>query len=494
MTEPVRDDTTESRALLRDVFTKQGWKAEDQGPLLSVQAPPVAEGQPPSELAARFGRSELHFAFDAHDAKHGVDLVAPGGHVLRTLEEFFAKRGRRTWVALAAETKLRKEALEQALGPARGHGLVIEEREDEEALDLLLGFRLRYRGREHEDALTWVAVAVRRGEVQEARVADAPAEAAIVKGTFHPRKHAPPAVLDEAWRRAVAVVDKVAREHAATLEAKARVRLEKDASRLELFYATAIGEQQRNRVAAEVAEMRIAELEEERALKRREIAEQARVTVEAEPLQLLQLERPVKRALVRVKRKKKGDDTVAELPVVVDLATGAVEVPPCAACQQPLAQVAVDDAGHAVHESCAVACAVCERALCSACGATTCARGGEKIGPECGARCERCGETACPRHRGPCARCGRDRCRACLRACAHCGDHVCESDRLAIGDGAEAVLCAKCGVACASCEKAVVESELGKCAVCGRRFCASCLGGKRAAKTGTATCPGCKKS
>jgi hypothetical protein len=476
------------KPFLSDFFRSVGATVEEKGPLLEVAIPAGDDASSSArELVRRFGRDRLVLAFDPHDSKAGVDLVAPGGHVLRTVEEFLASRGRRSYVVAPAVRKLEKSLVVEALAPAKKVKLVLEERTDDEAWDLHFTFRLRYRGRERKDALLDVLVPASLAGPGEPRAAPPPVEA----GTYEarPRKHVPETVLKDAFAKALGLLDELASREALELEARARARLERDASRLELFYDTAVHEQQTNRTATDVARLKIEELEEERILKRKELVESARVDAEAEPLQLLEIERPRRRVLVRVARPRKKDEMPAEGSVELgfDLSTGEVVLPSCPACRKALRAVTVCEGSHVVHDGCARGCLGCGRVLCAACGAKPCARCASSVGPECAKVCSSCNETVCPEHLAVCARCGRENCTGCLHACAHCGELACESDRFALGEGTAAFLCGKCGQTCPGCGRVELETALGRCETCGRQFCTTCLPKRERA------CPTCRR-
>ncbi|HZU95093.1 MAG TPA: hypothetical protein VFF73_00180 [Planctomycetota bacterium] len=442
---------------------------------------------PEGELARKFGRDKLSLVFDPHDARAGIDLVAPGGHILRAIEEFLASRGRRSYVVAPRTRKLEKALVTEVLAPRRTKKLklLMDERTDEEAWDAHFSFRLRYRGRERRDALLDVLVPVRPTEIREPSSVPPPPEATGWES--HPRKRLPDDRAKEAYARALTLVDDLAAREAVELEARARARLEKDAARLEIFYDTAVVEQQTNRVATEVAQMRIEELEQERLRKRKELVESARVEAEAEPLQLLVVERPRRKVAVRVER----PGAAGTIDLAFDLSTGEVEAPSCPVCKKSLARVNVCDVGHVVHEDCAAPCSTCGKVVCGACGAVVCARGGEVAGPECARLCEGCDERVCPEHMKACKVCKGDRCTQCLHRCAHCHGLACADHRLKLATGeteAQASLCAECGVLCPGCSRPEPRAALGRCEGCGRYFCATCL----PLKKGEARCPSCR--
>ncbi len=454
-----------------------------------------------SELAKRFGRDKLCMVFDPHDANAGHDLVAPGGHVLRTIEEYLAARGRRAYVVAPRTRKLEKALVTEVLAPERPRTkggkkppkLLMDERTEEEAWDAHFAFRLRYRGRERKDALLDVLVPVRPQGILEPRNVPPPTESAGWEA--HPRKHLPEERQKEAFAKALVLVDELASREAVELEARARARLEKDAARLELFYDTAVVEQQTNRMATDVSRMKIEELEAERVLKRKELVESARVDAEAEPLQLLVIERPRRRVAVRVERGrgKEKDPAAGSIELAFDLSTGEVETPPCPACSKTLAAVEVCDAGHVVHETCAAECSVCLAVVCKTCGSIVCARDGAVVGPECATVCEGCDDEVCKEHVAACALCEAARCTGCLHPCVHCRKTVCEAHRLDIATGdtaAAAHLCTECGVTCPGCQRTEPRSALGRCASCGRGFCPACL----PLKKGVTACPGCRSA
>lgn len=484
------------KEFLTDFFKRYGGTVTEVEKELQVALP--AE----SELTKRFGRDKLALVFDPHDAKTGHDLVAPGGHILRAIEDFLASRGRRAYVVAPRTRKLEKALINDVLAPAAQNAkggdklkkkpkLLMDERTEEEAWDAHFTFRLRYRGRERKDALLDVLVPVRSQGIREPKNVPPPVESTTWEA--HPRKHLPEAQAKEAFAKALTLVDELASREAVELEARARARLEKDAARLELFYDTAVVEQQTNRTQTDVAKLKIEELESERLLKRKELVESARVDAEAEPLQLLVVERPRRRVAVKVERPRGKDrePAVGSIELAFDLSTGEVETPECPSCKKTLAAVSVCDAGHVVHDACALPCSVCESIVCGACGAVVCARGGEVVGPECTVVCEGCDEKVCKEHTASCKICSAARCSECLHACAHCGAEVCELHRLPIATGetgAAASLCTDCGVVCPGCSRTEPKGSLARCAVCGRSFCKSCL----PVKKGVTACPTCR--
>lgn len=464
------------RSLVADVVTRLGGEVTDDGGALTVRLP--AEG-PGDELARRLGQHELRLVFEAVRIAPGVDLVAPGSHLLRELEEFLAARGRRAWVEAPAAHKLTLRSLASVVKPARGASLALEGRGADSGHDVYVVYRVRYRSLDRHDEVETVRVRLRPLAEPEVGLAEPPAE--IAAWEARPRKHLPADVLEAALVLADEAVVTRGRAEGARREEEARRKASRELSRLHAFYAGQIAELERSR-RTELAAARIEELEDERALRIHELAATTHVRVEVEPLQLLVVEVPLSTARLVVRRK--GADPAPEhdgapapgIDLVLDRHEGRVLLPPCPACAGSLPGGTVDAcaSGHVVHQRCVERCGRCARATCAACGARACAACGAATCPGCATACAACQAAVCADHTGACALCDQAGCAVCLRACAECGRAVCEADSHVAADGARAVLCTRCAVPCPGCRTATAHKELVRCAACGRKFCPTC--------------------
>lgn len=496
--------TATMKDLVADVVTRLGGEASDEDGVLAVRLP--AEG-PGDELARRLGQHELRLVFEAVRIAPGVDLVAPGSHVLREIEEFLSARGRRAWVEAPATHKLTLKGLGAVVRPVRGASLALEGRAADSGHDVYVVYRVRYRSLDRHDEVETVRVRLRPLAEPEVGLSEPPEEAAGWEA--RPRKHLPAETLEAALTLADEAVVTRGRAEGARREEEARRKAARELSRLHAFYAGQIADLERSR-RTELAATRIEELEDERALRVHELAATTHVRVEVEPLQLLVVEVPLTTARLVVRHKDRptapaggdgaaaaaaaagdgapaaaaaaaaeGDGAAAPGPglaVVLDRHSGTLLLPPCPACAGVLLGGLVDACagGHVVHQRCVERCARCGENACAACGARACAACDAPTCPGCATTCPGCQSTVCSEHTGACAVCSRSGCAVCLHACAECGGAVCESDGHLAADGARAVLCTRCAVPCPGCRTATSYQELVRCATCGRKFCPTC--------------------
>ncbi|MBX3465926.1 MAG: hypothetical protein KF878_03380 [Planctomycetes bacterium] len=470
------------KGFVADVVTRLGGEARDEDGVLAVRLP--AEG-PGDELARRLGQHELRLVFEPTRIGPGVDLVAPGSHVLRELEDFLSGRARRAWVEAPAQHKLTLKALSGVVRPAKGAALALEGRAAAAGHDVHVVYRVRYRSLDRCDEVETVRVRLRPLAEPEVSLAEPPDE--VVDWEARPRKHLPAEELEAALALADEAVVTRARAEGARREDEGRRKASRELSRLHAYYAGQIADLERSR-RTEQALTRIEELEDERALRLHELATTTHVRVEVEPLQLLVVEVPLATARLVVRRRGEApddgdeaapapsDDTAPPPNLVLDRLEGTLLLPPCPACEGALAGQTVDGcaSGHLVHQRCLDRCGRCERFACAACGARACAACGQATCPGCATACPACERSVCADHTGACAICGKAACAVCLRACAECGVTVCETDGHLAAEGSRAVLCTRCAVPCPGCKTATSYKELVRCATCGRKFCPTC--------------------
>jgi hypothetical protein len=466
------------KPFVREALTRFGAQVTDgEAERLAVSLPPEPEGDA-AELAKHV-ESSFEVAFQSEALVPGAQLVAPGSHLLRVLEELLGPRGQRCYVAQPAEARLNLKQLGGAgLKPGRGLAFALEEKSQAEGHDVYVVFRLRYTTRERIDALETVRVRLRPGAAPLAELAEPPASA--VDWEVRPRKRAPAEPLAAGLTQADVCVAERAREEARRLSQEARLKLGKDATRLHAYYAGQIAEYERRSRRRDLALLRIEELEEERALRLRELVAATHVAVEIEPLQLLEVEVPLATATLVVHPRDKAarvEGAVrAQAPLFLNRHTGELRVPSCAACQGDLSVEPVGGCagGHVVHGGCLVACGGCGRDTCQACGDDACATCEEPRCEACLESCRGCEALACAEHRGACGHCQQAGCGVCLRACAACGTPSCSDHRQSAGEGLAASFCVACATPCAACRTATPQPNLIKCARCGRKFCGDC--------------------
>lgn len=482
------------KELLRQALTHLGAEVQDEERALLASLPEGDQGPGP-ELARRLGQRQLRLVFDSRDVAPGSDLVAPGSHLLRALDELLGRHGVRAYVERPAGHKLTLAALKAVLEPARGLRLSIAAREAECGWDVWVVYRVRYHTRERTDTLETVQVALRPGAAPRVEAGEPPAgfEAWVAA----PRKRVPDELLLPALAAADELVLERARLEAARIGEEARQRLQRDAGRMQAYYAAQLAELSRGRRRRDGDEQKAEELEEERELRLRELQLSAEVRVEVEPLQLLTVEVPLTRARAQVRpaRTRERDPDEPEtaepeegapepagqeppgLPVLFDRSTGEVALAPCQACGESLvrAKVATCEAGHVAHQACVKTCAACRRGLCAACQGGACDVCQRRLCATCLAPCRACERPTCVEHRAACAVCAQEGCARCLPACAHCGAPACEGHRHAAAEGAPAPFCVRCAQPCPGCHTVTPEAEQGRCPRCGRRFCRGCL-------------------
>lgn len=489
------------RALLKDVFLHLGATLDESDERVLAATLP-AEG-PAAQLSARLGgQRELRVVFDSADLKPGSELVAPGSHLLRVVDELLASAAVRAYVERPAEHRLTLAAVKALLAPARGARLGLEARETPSGWDLYVAYRLRYHARERTDAVEVVKVTLRPPAPLRVELA-APPEG-FEAWPASPRKRVEESLLRPALDAADALVAERARDEAERIGEEAKKNLQRDAGRMHAYYSAQIAELTRGtRARREGAELRIEELEEERELRLRELAQAAEVRVEVEPLQLLTIEVPLAVARVVVRRSDAGargralpsdagteveDETEAKaevegetgqvrgVEVVFDRTTGEVAIAPCPACDKPLASATVDACGaeHLVHQHCLAACPVCRRQTCAACELVACGSCASELCATCATACRACATPTCPTHRSTCAVCQAEGCARCQAACAHCGRPACADHRQAATPDAPAVFCERCAQPCPGCGTATPAAEQVRCATCGRKFCREC--------------------
>lgn len=494
------------KALVTDVVVRAGGVINEDDGVLSVTLP--AEG-PGDELARRIGQHELRLVFEATRIGPGVDLVAPGSHVLRAIEEFLAHAGRRSWVEAPATHKLALKTVSAVVRVPRGATLAIEGREADAGHDVYVVYRVRYRSLERTDAVETVRVRLRPRTEPVVERAEPPDE--VAGWEARPRKHLPAEQLEDALELADEWVVTRGRAEATRLEQEARRKSVRELSRLHAYYSGTIADLERSR-RTEQAISRIEELEDERALRIHELASTTHVRVEVEPLQLLVVEVPLQTARLIVRRKDReaepeveaeapADEAPATTPadaapadaapagaapadaapppgllLVFDRHAGELTLPPCPSCDGPLPGAVLDACAtkHVVHQTCIERCGRCAAAVCSACGARACASCDAATCPACSSVCPGCKKDVCADHRATCAICASSGCAVCMHACAECGAVVCEADGHLAIEGARAILCTRCATPCPGCRTATAYKELVRCGACGRKFCPTC--------------------
>lgn len=287
---------------LRDVFEHAGGVVTHEPPVLRASFPEE------SALAELLGGREKVYVFETEHVDDERELVATGGHVLRNVESYLAELAPRVYVLAPATARVSQ----RSLGLSPGHGEKISlERTPALGYDLYVVYRLRYRSRELRDEVATVRVELRPGiapgqpDDAHAEVCETPAHALTYES--RPRKRVPAKSLQTALNAADVALEKHARAESRELQDELRRGAKKDLTRLHAYYAGQIAEYMRRR-QSDLNVIRVEELEEERALRVKELVEQAEVKVEVEPLQLLTVERPLQRLRVVRLDKETGEE------------------------------------------------------------------------------------------------------------------------------------------------------------------------------------------
>jgi hypothetical protein len=322
-------DTEQDTALLEfvgDVLRSVGGQVALVEGVLEASLPAEDEGAG-AELVRRLGRSELKLVSRAArvDAEH--ELVAPGSHVLRVLEEYLDEVGARSYLVTAPRARLSLKAL--ALSAGRGERFKLDERAALVGHDLYVVYRVRYRARDRRDAVITIRVELRPGlapkdppDALAEPVAEVPA--ALFALENRARKRVAPDLLRVALGAADEAVARVAHREAGVLQEEVRKSFKKDLSRLHAYYAGQIAEYMRRRTS-DLNVIRVEELEEERAVRVKELIHSSEVRGDAEPIQLLMVELPLQRARLQ-RLTKAGGEVLGERWVQFDRSRGSFEL------------------------------------------------------------------------------------------------------------------------------------------------------------------------
>ncbi|MGE0710000.1 MAG: hypothetical protein AB7N76_25895 [Planctomycetota bacterium] len=300
--DPEAASPAELAAFVHDALRYAGAELREEGGVLHATLPTG-----PGTLAERLPSPELHLVFEPDRVDPAHELVAIGSHTLRRIEEHLATRGQRSFVVAPARHRLSLKALGVAAPP--GERLLLEGREALEGHELYVVYRLRYRARERRDAVACVRVELRPGLAPDhppaalATLAEPPAE--VFEYEDRARKRLDPRPLRLALDEADRAITRHVRGEARGFQDELRRRAKKDLSRLHAYYAGQVAEYLRRR-SSDLNQLRIEELEEERALRVKELVAGAEVAVEVEPLQLLVVEHPLQRARLERRDKETG--------------------------------------------------------------------------------------------------------------------------------------------------------------------------------------------
>jgi len=253
-------------------------------------------------------------------------------------------------------------------------------------------------------------------------------------------------------------------------EAEIQARLYKTLNRLHTYYSQQIEEVYDAHDPA--GEKRLA-LETDLQRKLAEEVENHRLRVDVRLISYAIVRVPVAVAELTL------NDGKSETPVRIrrNRYTGALRRPPCHACAQETAAIAIDRNGHVTCDDCLHQCDSCLDILCTECGVEPCPICEKSNCDSCGQFCWACGERACADHVSRCPVCQDMVCHACQTECAECGVRQCRShlraDSVLRSEGEPALVCADCAVRCPACQQ--YSAQVDTCAASGQRFCANCL-------------------
>lgn len=344
---PHEDESPDDEGEDEDDETRDYVSPHDDAPE-QEPAPARRKVEPGSaeDLARRLRRSSLSLVFRSEDLAPGYDLVADGSPLIRSLEEFLASQGGRTYVVAPGSLRLSLKALDQAaeaalaeghagldrvslgLMAAKGERVKLEERSDAPGHDLYVLYRVRIRALEREDLTVCVRVALRPGVAPEdpihvtSEVAEPPRE--VREWPFKARRK----LSKELRQLGLSAADERlairCRELATETQTKLRETARDDLKRLHAYYAGQIAEYMR-RKASDLNQIRIEELEAERELRITELIRSAEVRVTGEALSVLVVERPLQRARAVRRHKDDAETELASRWLLFDRGTGGVE-------------------------------------------------------------------------------------------------------------------------------------------------------------------------
>ncbi|MCA8920678.1 MAG: hypothetical protein KDD82_02645 [Planctomycetes bacterium] len=308
------------RAFVRDVLVRFGAEVEDEGPVLAATIPPDG---PAKALHQQLGATP-RFVFSTEHLEVGTQLVAAGGHVLRTIDAFLDQRSGYVYVVKPGKQRLSLKAL--GVKALKGYSLAFADRLDALGYDVYVSYCVRYHARERTDQLETFRVVVRpQDAILAERLEELPTE--FAEWPAKPRKRAPEDAISEALAVADRAVSERAVEVGETLGEEVREGMVKDVGRLHAYYAGQIADYERSRRNRELALLRIEELEDEREVRLAELQRSTHVRAEVQPLQILVVEVPLIQATLEVYAKAdEGGPALGKAPLWFDRTTGAARV------------------------------------------------------------------------------------------------------------------------------------------------------------------------
>jgi hypothetical protein len=116
----------------------------------------------------------------------------------------------------------------------------------------------------------------------------------------------------------------------------------------------------------------------------------------------------------------KGDTSKRFIELNYDPLTKEMDKLKCESCENELAEVQIDEAGHLVCQNCIAACSECGKQFCKKCLNKSCHVCGRHICKNCSKVCFSCRNYACQTHMRKDCVTGEERCTMCLRACLRC--------------------------------------------------------------------------
>jgi hypothetical protein len=435
-------------------------------------------------MAEHFGKSELKLTFQHLDQSGDFDLVAHGS---RMFDRMLALLDRRSALALQ-QLPSRHSGSEELLSAVRPVNTSIVGLRMQEQIQRLFVFnwRITYRADDKREELFSVAMDEQGSRVELSTAANAAPgsvdlevlfeDGADVAHELDANGQPVSAKLPPMTQliRLAEIARKYAIYHAdlrcVSHEAEILPRLYQTLNRLTTYYSQQIQEVYESHDPT--GEKRQAlELDLDRKIS--EEVENHRLRVQVNLFSYAVLQMPVAVADITLSNGREE----FKLQVVRNRYTGALQRPPCHACGQETAEVAIDRNGHVTCDSCICQCGSCHSILCAECGVEPCTYCGQSNCDACGQLCWACGGRACMAHSNACPVCQDTVCYSCQAECSCCGVRQCRShlrvDAVVGASGMADLVCGACAVRCPGCQQ--YSAALDTCSASGQRFCRNCL-------------------
>jgi hypothetical protein len=256
------------------------------------------------------------------------------------------------------------------------------------------------------------------------------------------------------------------------LRADAERALATELDRIDKYYGAMledVGAKQTDGIAMAEAGRAI---EAEHARRRLEEERRHQVRAVVHPLQIIEMEMLVQRAVWTLSTPKGRRATLSARRFLGGPGKWSLTCPTCA--HEPSALVVCRE-DEVACDSCAHECSVCGEGFRTGQGTAACHVDDAPVCGDHARTCSSCGHQHCTGHEGTCAEGAHPACASCLAPCAHCGRSTCATHAVMSADDApmgRRRLCAQCVVYCEGRRSEPVgRDEAMQCATCDRFVC-----------------------